>query len=270
MSRVSLLGGIAIAFAIAFAAPPAGAQEEPDRLLETIKKRGVMRACAVGYVPWIVRNPINDQWEGINAEIADEIAKPLNVKIEYIEVNWATILQSLQTGKCDIAVTATWTAPQRAELISFTRPIGGDGMTMFVPADSTLNSYEAIDQKGKLVVVRAGSGEEKLGKEMFKNAEVKSLTGNQAGQAILEVAAGRADGAFAGHIGNQLFVNQNPNVKVKALPDLVVNYTPFAFAVPGRQYFFRDYVNVVIGNLEASGRLQQIRDKHMQAAATKK
>lgn len=171
------------------------------------------------------------------------------------------MIQNLQTDKCDLGAAALWTSPARAEVVSFTRSIGGDGSTLFVPEDSDISSYEEIDQAGNVIAVMSGSADERLAQEKFTSAEVRSLVTDQLAAHVLEVASGRADAAFGGYAGNAQFIANNPQVRVKPLSELMVNYVPFAYMVPAREYFFRDYVNIIISNLEASGRLDAIMDK---------
>jgi ABC-type amino acid transport substrate-binding protein len=95
-----------------------------DDLLKKVKERGTLRACTINYVPWNIKNPLTNAWEGINIEFVEEIAQALGVEIEYIDTTWATVIQSLQTDKCDLGAAALWTSPQRAELVTFTRPTG--------------------------------------------------------------------------------------------------------------------------------------------------
>lgn len=253
--------GVGVFFGILAIAAAVGPAQSADDRIEKIKERGVLRACTVNYVPWNIKNPATNEWEGINIEIAQEIANGLEVDIEYVDSSWSTVIQSVDTNKCDIAVGALWTAPARAQMVLFTRPIGGDGMTVFVPADSTATSPADIDQPGNVVVVQSGSSDEKVARELFKQAEVKSLVTDKAGAQILEVASGRADAATGALVGNSQFIKSNPNIKVKPLKDFVLNYTPYAFALPVGEYHFLNFVNVILANLEASGKLQQIKDK---------
>lgn len=249
----------AIALAASALASPASAQQ--DNLLATIKDKGVLRVCSAAYSPWNIKNPVTNEWEGIVPEIVKEIGDALKVKIEWVDASFATIIPSVQSDKCDLVGAAVWTAPQRAEQVSFTRPIGGDGMTIFVPANSTAKSLEDVDKKGKVVAVLSGSADERVAKALFKNAEVKSIVSDRPSPAVTELAAGHADAASAAFAGTSQFVKSNPNMKVKPIEGLFYNFTPFAFAVPPKEYFFRDYVNIVIGNLDASGKLAEIRDK---------
>jgi polar amino acid transport system substrate-binding protein len=252
---------------VLIAAMPVSAAAADDDLLETVKERGTLRVCSVNYTPWNVLDPVTNTWSGINPDIVGEIAGALEVEIEWIDSAWSTVIQNVSTDKCDLAAAALWTSPARAEIVSFTRPIGGDGSTLFVPEDSDVASYDAIDEEGNVVAVMAGSADESLAKEMFENAEVKSLVTDQVAAHVLEVASGRADAAFGGYAGNAQFIASNPNIPVKPLGELMVNYVPFAYAVPAREYFFRDYVNIVISNLEASGKLEEIMARHTERGA---
>lgn len=235
--------------------------QQADNLLQRVKERGTLRVCAAAYNPWNIKNPTNNQWEGIVPDIVKEIGDALKLKVEWVDSSWATVIAGVQTDKCDLIGAALWTSPQRAEAISFTRPIGGDGMSIFVPQNSTAKSLADIDQKGKIVAVASGSGDERVARGLFKNAEVKAIVSDRGSPAVMELAAGRADAASAALAGTSQLIKSNPQMRVKPIEGLQYAYTPFAFAVPPREYFFRDYVNVVIGNLEASGRLQEIRDQ---------
>lgn len=259
MRITAMLALIAAGLSGVFGASPATAQQ--DNLLQKVKDRGTLRVCAAPYNPWNVKNPTTNVWEGIIPDIVKEIGEALKVKVEWVDAAWATIIPSIQSDKCDLAGAALWTAPQRAEAISFTRSIGGDGMTIFVPSNSTVTSIAELDQKGKVISVTSGSADERIAKGLFKNAEVKSVVADRPSVSVMELAAGRADAASAAFAGTAQLIKNNPNLKVKPIEGLMYNFTPFAFGVPAREYFFRDYVNVVISNLEASGKLQEIKDR---------
>jgi ABC-type amino acid transport substrate-binding protein len=247
--------------ALAAAAMSSGALADQDNLLKVVKERGTLRVCAAAYSPWNVKNPITNEWEGIVPDILKDVADALKVKIEWVDTAWATIIPSLQTSKCDMGGAAIWTAPQRAEVISFTRPIGGDGMTIFVPATSNAKSLADVDEPGKVVAVASGSADERVAKSLFKKAQVKSVVSDQPSPAVMELAAGRVDAASAALIGTSHFIKSNPNLRVKPIEGLMYNYTSFAFAVPAKEYYFRDYINIVLNNLDDSGKLKELRDK---------
>ncbi|MBV9522042.1 MAG: amino acid ABC transporter substrate-binding protein [Alphaproteobacteria bacterium] len=260
MMRAAVFAGVLGSFLV-IGAGATPAAEQQDNLLARIKEKGVLRACTAAYSPWNVKNPVTNEWEGIVADIVKEIGESLKVKVEWVDTSFSTIIPSLQSDKCELGAAPLWTAPQRAEQVSFTRPIGGDGMTIFVPASSAAKSLADVDKKGTVVAVLSGSADERVAKSLFKNAEVKSIVSDKPSPAVTELAAGRADAASAAFAGTSQFVKSNPSMKVKPIEGLFYNFTPFAFAVPAKEYFLRDYFSVVIGNLDASGKLTDIRDK---------
>jgi ABC-type amino acid transport substrate-binding protein len=234
------------------------ARASDDNLLQTIKTRGVMRVCDVDYAPWNIKNPATNQWEGINVEILGLIAEMLQVKLEHVDATWATVIPSMTTGKCDFAGAGLYISPARAQLVTFTRPFATDGIAIFVPDNSTAKSVEDLDKPGKTIVVRSGGFEVGVAQALFKQATVKILTADQAGIILLEMAAGRADAGAGGYYGNLAFLKANPNVKVRPLSHTLLTKTSIAYAVPPRQYFFRDWLDAVILNLEESGKLKTV------------
>ena len=234
------------------------AQAKDDNLLQTIKDRGVMRVCDVDYAPWNVKNPATNQWEGINVDILNEIAGILKVKLDHVDATWATVIPSMTTGKCDFSGAGLYISPARAELVTFTAPFATDGIAIFVPDSSTAKTVEDLDKPGKTIVVRSGGFEVGVAKALFKNATVKVLTADQAGIILLEMASGRADAGAGGYYGNLAFLKANRNVKARPLSDQLLTHTSIAYAVPPREYFFRDWLNAVILNLEGSGKLKTI------------
>jgi len=232
-----------------------------DALLQTIRERGVVRVCDIDYAPWNVKNPATNQWEGVNIDLVNNIAEMLKVKVEHVDATWATVVPSLNTKKCDFAGSGLFITPARAELLTFTRPFATDGIALFVPSSSEAKTAEDLDQPGKVIVVRSGGFEEGLAKALFKHATVKTLTADQAGIVPLEIASGRADAGAGGYYGNLTFLKNNANVKVKPLSDQLLSKTSIAYAVPPREYFFRDWLNAAILSLEENGKIKAAIEK---------
>ena len=78
------------------------------------------------------------------------------------------------------------------------------------------------------------------------------------------VASGRADAGAGGYFGNLSFLKSNPNVKVKVFSDELLAKTSIAYAVPPREYFFRDWLNAVLLNLEENGKIKEVLAKWTQ------
>jgi len=218
-----------------------------DDILQSIKSRGVIRTCSVDYAPWNIKNPASNQWEGVNIDLMNVAAGMLKVKVEQVDATWATVIPSVLTQKCDVAAAGFYVSAPRAELITF-----------FVAADSPARTVQDLDKPGITVVVRSGGFEEGVARSLFKQATVKALTADQAGIITLEIASGRADAGAGGYFGNLWFLKANPNVKVRLLSEDLLSKTSIAYAVPPREYFFRDWLNAMLLNLEENGKTREI------------
>lgn len=240
---------------------PQTSHSAEDGLLQIIKDRGIVRVCDIDYAPWNIKNPATNQWEGVNIEIINMIADMLKVKVEHVDATWGTVVPSLTTKKCDFAGSGLFITPARAELLTFTRPFATDGIALFVPSASEAKTVDDLDQPGKVIVVRSGGFEEGIAKSLFKRATVKTLAADQAGIVPLEIASGRADAGAGGYYGNLAFLKSNSNVKVRPLSDQLLSKTSIAYAVPPREYFFRDWLNAAILSLDENGKLKAAIEK---------
>ena len=253
------LGSLVIGVLLAGTAAAA----DPDSLLSQIKQRGSIMICEAAYPPYNVKNPKSGEWEGLDVDIEEEIAKDLGVKIQRVDTSFAGLIPSISTHKCDMSSAATYITPARAEQVLFTRQFAAETKTIFVPVNSTAKTYEDIDKPGVTIVTRSGTAEETYAKRFFKHATVKLLTSDATQPHLLEVAAGRADAAFAGYVGSLIFLKQNPNLKLRPLGDKLLDPTPFAFMLPRGEYHFQQYLDVVFDDLERTGKLKAITDKWM-------
>ena len=236
---------------------------EPDSLLQEIKGRGSIIICEAAYPPYNVKNPKTGEWEGLDVDIEAELAKTLGVSVKRVDTSFAALVPSLTTHKCDLSSAATYITPARAEQVLFTRAFAAESKTVFVPLTSTAKTYADIDKQGVTIVTRSGTAEETYAKRFFKHATVKLLTSDATQPHLLEVAAGRADAAFAGYVGSLIFMKQNANLKLRPLGDALLDPTPFAFMLPRGEYNFQQYLNVFFNELERSGKLKDITDKWM-------
>jgi polar amino acid transport system substrate-binding protein len=259
--------------------------------------------CEAAYPPYNVKNPKTGEWEGLDVDLEGEIAKDLGVKITRVDTSFAGLIPSINTHKCDLSTAATYITPARAEQVLFTRPFAAETKTVFVPVNSPAKTYADIDKEGVTIVTRSGTAEETYAKHFFKHAKIRLLTSDATQPHLLEVAAGRADAAFAGYVGSLIFMKQNPNLKLRPIGDKpldptpfafmlplgenhfqqyidvflkqnanlklrpigdkLLDPTPFAFMLPRGEYHFQQYLDVVLNDLERSGKLKEITDKWM-------
>ncbi|MGZ3342163.1 MAG: transporter substrate-binding domain-containing protein, partial [Reyranella sp.] len=105
MGVAKLLGPFALAAAFGLAASAgAEAQQTQSRLYEVTKSKK-LRVCQFPlYYSISFRNPKTGEIEGIDADLAKELAKELDAKLEIVETSFGTFIADLQAGKCEIGM----------------------------------------------------------------------------------------------------------------------------------------------------------------------
>src|SRR6201996_9381060 len=121
--RPFLLHAAVFAFAAtAFAPAPAGAAEVNSRLNEITKSKK-LRVCQFPlYYSISFRNPKTGVIEGIDADLAKELAKDLGAQLEIVESSFGTFIADLQANKCDIGMFALGASLHRAQAVEFSKP----------------------------------------------------------------------------------------------------------------------------------------------------
>ena len=95
------------------------ATEKTDSLLETIKSQGTIRFGTEGtYAPFTFHDNTG-KLTGFDVEIAEEVAKRLGVKPEFIETKWDGMFAGLDAKRFDAIVNQVSIRPDRQEKYDF-------------------------------------------------------------------------------------------------------------------------------------------------------
>src|SRR5436190_5986084 len=166
---------VTIAFAtlvaIGLAAPPAAAQQLQSRLFEVTKSKK-LRVCQFPlYYSISFRDPKSGEIVGIDADLAKELAKELDAKLEIVESSFGTFIADLQANKCEIGMFGVGATLKRAQAVEFSRPYLITNIYAVTRKDSKVKKWEDVDQKGIKAAVSLGSYIEPFMKNYLKNAE---------------------------------------------------------------------------------------------------
>lgn len=185
---MAMLRGIALAFIVAtLAAPAAQADGEKDVLAPTGKLR-------VGVYPGsptsLVTDPATHQEHGLSHDIGAELAKRLNVPVEYITFSRvADVIAAIKNAEVDFTVTNA--TPARANDVSFSPSLISVELGYLVPANSKITGVDDIDRPGVRVGVTKGSTSEKTLGAKFANARIVPVESVKV--AVAQFASGEID-----------------------------------------------------------------------------
>ena len=112
--------GAAVASALV---SPASAQTAADNTLDNIRANKALRIAVLpGELPYFNKDLATGTWSGFSIEMANDIAKLLDVKLEYTESTYGNSILDLQSNKIDLGFALNPT-PQRALVVDFTATV---------------------------------------------------------------------------------------------------------------------------------------------------
>ena len=134
--------------------PEAAAEVEgEDTLLAEIQERGVLRmGTASGYSPYeftVLRDGQNEV-VGIDVFLGEYIADQLGVELEVVDMEFGSLIASLETGGIDMIIAGMGATEERDQSIDFS------------------NAYEL---SGQSIVIREGEEDEIVDYTSFENGE---------------------------------------------------------------------------------------------------
>lgn len=223
--------------------------------LERIKADGVVRVCHwPAYYAISFQNPKSGKLEGIDIDLANELATDLGVKLQFIKTSFATFIQDIKADKCDIAMFGVGITKARAKHLDYSEPYLRSDIYAVVPkTHPTLKTWDDMDKDGHILVVQKGTFMEGAA-SAFKNASILSVVKFQ--QREKEVRSGRADAFLTDYpYGKKILVTYD-------WAKLLESSTPFhttdyAYAINKGDPEWLAYINGFVKRIKADGRLKK-------------
>ncbi len=126
LSRRALAGAAALpllTLAAVALTGPARAQSASESTFDRVRRTKVLRIAALpGELPYFAKDLASGEWSGSCIEMAKDLAKVFDAKLEYVESTYGNSVLDLQSNKVDLAFALNPT-PARALSIGFTHPM---------------------------------------------------------------------------------------------------------------------------------------------------
>ena len=252
----TILAVVLTGFALSTAA---GAQ---DDLIKKIKDRGTIRVALAESLPMQFKDPKSGEWMGFNVDMANDLAKVLEVDVEFVDASWATLIPGLMVDQYDTCMVDMFATPVRATTVLFADPYFISGWKLMVNSDRGFKSWKELNQPGRVLTALSGTADEQMELQHFPKAEVRPLVSELTNTVFLEVASGRADGLLTAEVNIRIFMSQNPQAKVEILePERTLSPTAFAYPVRPGAYHFLNFLNTWVSFQSTSGRVEELRKK---------
>lgn len=156
------------------------AQAATDDSLSKIQDKGtIIMGTSPDYAPYefLVNVGGKNQVEGMDVEVAKQIAKDLGVKLQIKQMDFDQLLVALETGKVDMVISGMSPTAERAKSVDFSHVYYQGGQDILVnKADAKLYAKGHTALQGKNVGAQTGSLQYDLAKKQIKDVKIKGLS----------------------------------------------------------------------------------------------
>ncbi|MGI6066874.1 MAG: substrate-binding periplasmic protein [Bacillota bacterium] len=197
----------------------------------------------------------NQVFVGIDIDIADYIAKELNVKLEIHDMAFNGLVTAISSGRADLCISGISPTAERLEVIDFSE-------SYFYPQTGILSlvgsGYETLESlEGKKIGVSMGTTYANQAASV-KDAQVIELDNTPL--VVEEIVNGRVDaGIFDGSQAVE-FMKENKNLELHLLPAEMVAEDSYAIALP-KNSPYKDQINQILAEMKQNGKIDEILTK---------
>jgi polar amino acid transport system substrate-binding protein len=188
----------------------ARAQGSNESTFDRVRRTKVLRIAALpGELPYFSKDLASGEWSGACIDMAKDIAKVFDAKLEYLESTYGNSVLDLQSNKVDLAFALNPT-PQRALSIGFTHPMIVHPFGCLAKHGMNPTSWDDLNKPDIRVVFDLGSLHETAARRYCPKAQ---LTGYKTrDECTLALQSGRADAHILAAILGLAAVGKNPSL----------------------------------------------------------
>jgi ABC-type amino acid transport substrate-binding protein len=221
-----------------------------------------LRVAFINYPPSLTVDPNTKAKGGIMFKVAAEAAAAMELNIDYEEeTSFATMIDTLNSGRVDMVVSGIWPSSARALRADFSRAVYYSPVYAYVRSDDSRfdGNLAAADSSKVRIATIDGELSSIVARGDYSVAHVVSLPQQtDVSQLLLQLTAGKADLTFVEPAIAEAFLAKNEGSirRVAGVAPVRVFSNTFLFRKGDSS--IRDAVNIAIVELINSGRIATI------------
>lgn len=195
---------------------------------------------------------------GIDPDIAQALADKLGLKLEVVDMEFDSLVASVQSGKVDIVLAGMTVNEERKKNVDFTDSYANGVQVIIVADGSDIATFD--DLAGKLIGVQQGTtGHVYCSDDWGEGNVVAFQSGAAAVQALQQ---GKVDCVVIDQEPAKAFVEANDGLKIL---DTQYANEDYAAAVSKKNPELTEALNKALQELKDDGTVQEILDKYIKA-----
>lgn len=193
---------------------------------------------------------------GIDAEIAQKIAEKLGLELVINDMEFNSIITSVNQGKADMGMAGMTVDETRLKSVNFTDTYAKGVQVVIVQENSGITTLD--DLAGKKIGVQLNTTGDSYATEDFGKDNVQQF--NKATDTVLALKQGKVDAVIIDKAPAEVFVEQNEGL---TLLDSTYADEDYAICIKKGNDDLQDAVNQALNELIADGTVQAIIDKYI-------
>ena len=259
LSRRALAGAAALPFLTVAGMALTGsalAQSNNESTFDRVRRSKVLRIAALpGELPYFAKDIASGEWSGSCIEMAKDIAKVFDAKLEYIESTYGNSVLDLQSNKVDLAFALNPT-PARALSIGFTEPMIVHPFGCVARKGLDPKTWGDINKPDIRIVYDIGSLHETAAKRYCAKAQLTGFKSRD--ECLLNMNSGRADVHILAAILGLSEVGKSPNVGAYHLLTEPLVALPSCLGIQREpDTRFKEVINAWIAMARGSGQIRE-------------
>ena len=232
--------------------------------LEAVKQAGVIKVGTSADYPPFESVDANGNKVGFDIDLMTEIAKRLDVKLEWVDMPFDSLIAAVQEGKIDASISAFNYSEERDKMIDFSDAYytSEDAFTVAEGFSGAIANPE--DVAGFKVGVQTGTTQDSWLTDNLvatgKLPEENLFRYDRVDQAMLDLKNGRIDVMMADYIPAQALVSQLGGLNI--IYHGVLSTGPVNIVLPEGDKELQQAVNDIIKQLQDEGFVDQLAVKY--------
>lgn len=244
--------------ALSFVGCSSAKEAEPTSKMDQIKAAGkLVMATSPDYPPYEFKDLTNGgegEIVGSDIEMAKKVAEALGVELVIEEMEFSTILNAVNAGDVDIALSGFTYKDERAESFNMCGPFHTEGdQTIMVLASDTTEYQSVNDFSGKLVGAQNGSIQQGL-VSGIEGANVELFPSISDG--ILLLKSGKIDALAIAETAAGPFIKTDSDLRLTGV--IFEDYKPGLYAIVHKdETEFAEFVTEVVVGVNDTGAYEE-------------
>ncbi|WP_078146924.1 MULTISPECIES: transporter substrate-binding domain-containing protein [Exiguobacterium] len=232
---------------------------------EEIQEEGTLTVGTAGTLyPASFREEESDTLTGFDVELMKEVAKRLDLEIEFKETAFDNMLTSVQNGQIDVAANDISVTEDRKEKFAFSKPYKYTYGTAIV-RKSDLSGIESLeDLKGKKAAGEATTVFMDVAREYGAEEVIYDNATND--QYLRDVSTGRTDVILNDYYLQTLALAFFPEFDITIHPDIAYNPQEVAFLMDKENDELQENIDRVLDEMLEDGTVKKLSEQFYNGA----